>query len=91
MIASLRKSAFVIALTTGLLLLVPLVAMQFTDEVDWGRGDFVVAGGLLFGAAMIYVVAARLARRPSQRAAIAGAVLFGLAVVWAELAVGLFR
>lgn len=53
MIASLRKSAFVIALTTGLLLLVPLVAMQFTDEVDWGGGDFVVAGGLLFGVAMI--------------------------------------
>ena len=27
---------------TGLLLLLPLVAMQFTEEVDWGVGDFVI-------------------------------------------------
>lgn len=38
-----------VALVTGLLLLVPLVAMQFTDEVRWNLADFVVAGALLFG------------------------------------------
>lgn len=91
MVASMRKSIGVIALATGLLLLVPLVAMHFTDEVSWDAADFIVGGSLLFGAGMTYVFAARPARRRSQRAAIAAAVLCGLAVVWAELAVGLFR
>lgn len=90
-IGSLRKSILVVAVTTGVLLLVPAVAMQFTREVNWGLADFLVAGGLLFGAGMTYVVTARPARRPGQRAALAAAVLLGLAVVWAELAVGLFR
>jgi hypothetical protein len=91
MMMSLRKSIFVVALTTLFILLVPLLAMQFTQEVDWGGGDFAVAGALLFGAGMIYVVAARWAQRRAQRAAAAAAVLCALALIWAELAVGLFR
>lgn len=87
---SLRKSASVIALATGLLLLVPLVAMQFTNEVSWSLGDFLAASALLVGAGMTYAIAARHARRASQRAAIAVAVFSGLAAIWAELAVGLF-
>ncbi len=31
------------------LLTIPLVAMQFTDEVRWSVGDFVVMGLLLLG------------------------------------------
>lgn len=91
MIASLHKSTFVVALATGLMLLVPLVAMQVTDEVNWSLGDFVVAGGLLFGTGMTYVICARLARRASQRAAIAAACLCGLGLLWAQLAVGIFK
>ena len=42
-----------IALATGLILLLPLVAMQFTDEVDWGVFDFVFAGLLLGGTGLL--------------------------------------
>jgi hypothetical protein len=42
-----------IALVTGLILLVPPVAMQFTDEVDWGVFDFVFAGILLGGGGLL--------------------------------------
>ena len=90
-IMSLRKSIIVVALTTLCILLVPLLAMQFTQEVDWDGDDFAVAGTLLFGAGTIYMIAARRARRRAQRAAVAAAVLCGLALIWAELAVGLFR
>ena len=38
------------------LLLVPLVAMQFTREVRWGLADFIVAGALLFGAGLFSFV-----------------------------------
>jgi hypothetical protein len=42
-----------IALVTGFILLLPLVAMQFTDEVDWGVFDFVFAGILLGGGGLL--------------------------------------
>ena len=36
--------------TGVLLLLLPLVALQFTDEVNWDETDFIVFGIILVGA-----------------------------------------
>ena len=30
------------------LLAIPLIAMQFTDDVNWGPGDYLIMGGMLF-------------------------------------------
>ncbi len=84
----LRKSGARVAAGTALLLLVPLVAMQFTNEVAWGVGDFVAAAALLFGSGMAYALAARRARNTWHRVAVGALTLAVLAVVWAELAVG---
>lgn len=46
---SLLKSTAFLALATGILLLIPLIAMQFIDEVKWTLSDFVIAGIFLFG------------------------------------------
>ena len=80
-----------VALVTGALLLIPLVAMQFTSEVVWGPGDFIVAAALLFSAGAVMVVGVRRFRGGAARASIILATTLVLAVVWAELAVGLFR
>ena len=80
-----------VAALTAMLLLVPLVAMQFTGEVNWAPGDFVAAGLLLFGAGMAYVLTARRTRTTRQKVVVGALVLAMLAVVWAELAVGLFH
>jgi hypothetical protein len=85
------------AIATGLLLLVPAVAMQFTDEVVWGPLDFIAAGVLLFGTGVAYDFVARkaastMARPPqarSYRLAAGIAVASALFLVWANLAVGL--
>lgn len=72
------------------LLAAVLIAMQFSGEVDWGPGDFLVAAALLAGFwAGVELALRALARPAAQLAGIALAALVFLAV-WAELAVGIF-
>lgn len=85
----LRKSLARVAIATGLLLLVPLVAMQFTAEVAWGVVDFLAAGALLFGAGAAMVLAMRRFERPLQRGLALAAIGLCFVLVWAELAVGI--
>lgn len=80
-----------LALAAGALLLVPLAAMQFTREVSWGWLDFLLAGALLFTAGTAIELAIRRFKRPAQRNWSVLAIAVTLALVWAELSVGLFR
>ncbi|MBD3402246.1 hypothetical protein GF420_05075 [candidate division GN15 bacterium] len=70
-------------------MLVPLVAMQFTDDVVWGPGDFIVAAVLLIGAGLAYELVSRKGSATAYRAAVGVAVTAGLALIWMNLAVGL--
>ena len=79
------------ALATALLLLVPLVAMQFTDEVVWGLGDFVIMGALLFGTGFAYELITRKAGSTAYRAATGVALVAGLVLAWVNAAVGLLE
>jgi hypothetical protein len=83
------KRVLRIALATGILLLLPLFAMRFTDEVKWGPFDFAVAGVLLFGAGLTYELVARKGDTVAYRAAVGIAVATGLILIWGNLAVGL--
>ena len=85
-----RNSVFAwIGLGTGLLLLIPLAAMQFTPEVNWTASDFIVMGAMLFGFGSLFVLLARK-RPPRQRALLAIIISLVFVYVWAELAVGIF-
>ncbi len=84
-----NKSLVRILLITGLILLLPLTAMQFTDEVDWGLADFAVAGALLFGAGFIFESLARKADSVAYRVAVGIAAAAALLLVWVNLAVGI--
>lgn len=86
---TLTKSLSIVALVTGLLLLIPLVAMQFTQEVNWTFSDFVFAGVLLFGTGTTYVLIARKWNNTAYKLAVAVGVVAGLMLVWANAAVGL--
>lgn len=74
----------------GLLLLLPLVAMQFTTEVNWSFFDFIVAGVLLFGTGGLIEFSLRKIKTLNQRIWIIAGILLVLFLVWAELAVGIF-
>jgi hypothetical protein len=71
------------------LLAAPLVAMQFTQEMNWGPADFAAAAALLAGAGLAYEVAATQSGLRAYRAGIAVALATGFVLVWANLAVGI--
>jgi hypothetical protein len=70
------RSIVRVALTTGLILLIPLVAMQFSRGWDWGPGDFVVIGTLLAVAGLVLELAAKNLRCRAATTAI-GVVAIG--------------
>lgn len=80
-----RVAAWAVA---GLILLLPLVAMQFTQEVNWTVSDFVFAGVLLFGSLGTYEIAARKTGNTTYRAGVGVALAAGVLLVWVNGAVG---
>lgn len=83
------KSIVVIALATVFLLLIPLTAMQFTNEVVWTLTDFIFAGTLLFGAGLSYKLITRKSHEMVYRFAVGFALFTGLFLIWANAAVGI--
>ena len=67
---------------------IPAIAMQFTDEVQWGPFDFLVMGAMLALACGAFEFAARMTGNVAYRAGVALAVLAAFAMVWVNLAVG---
>lgn len=78
-----------IALAAGLILLIPLIAMQLTNEVNWNLGDFMIMGILLISTDFSFVLVARVTPK-KYRVFIGIAFTLALLYLWAELAVGIF-
>ena len=73
------------------LLLIPAIAMQFTQEVQWSIGDFLVMGVLLFClGASLDLLRQKIFSAPRRRIWTLVVVLFFL-LLWAEMAVGIFN
>ncbi len=77
-------------LAASMVLLLPLVAMQFTSEVQWSALDFVVAGILLFGTGLLIEMVLRKTKKGVLRVLAVLGVLLLLLLTWLELAVGIF-
>ena len=83
------KQLLRIVLATAALLMIPLVAMQFTGEVNWTASDFVIMGVLLFGTGLLLQFAANRIRSGKSRLLALGLIGFAFLFIWAELAVGI--
>lgn len=83
------RSVFWVALITLLILAVPLVAMQFTDEVKWSIPDFIIMGLLIFSTGLSYLLLTRASSNILYRVAFAIAVGSTFLLIWVNLAVGL--
>ncbi|MEA3066141.1 MAG: hypothetical protein QOJ27_2602 [Sphingomonadales bacterium] len=73
----------------GLLLLAPLAAMRFTDEVKWTPSDFVFAAILFATVGLVAELTVRGTRSRASRAATGFALAAAFVIVWANGAVGM--
>jgi hypothetical protein len=85
-----NKRLIIILSTVVIVLLIPLVAMQFTNEADWKIPDFIIMGVLLLSTGLLIELVLRKVKNVKYRIVICGAILFTLLLIWAELAVGIF-
>lgn len=85
-----NKRPLIIAVAIGVILLIPFIAMQFTDEVNWTIRDFIVAAIILSGTGFLFEVVVRNVTNTKYRLVLLLTILVGLVLLWAELAVGIF-
>ncbi|AVI52408.1 hypothetical protein C5O00_10515 [Pukyongia salina] len=85
-----KRSVIVISLVVLLILLIPLIGMQFTENIKWGPMDFLVAAVLLFGVGFVLDLTLRKIKKPRSRVLISIAIIVLFLLIWAELAVGVF-
>jgi hypothetical protein len=72
------------------ILLLPLIAMQFTRDVAWTGSDFLAAAVLLAGGGVAYEWAVRTVRRPGRRLIVIMLIAAVVLIIWAQGAVGIF-
>jgi hypothetical protein len=73
------------ALTTALILLVPLLGNYFVNGWHWSPGGFVVVGALLFGICFSYQLVTRNRDTVAYRAAVGIALAASLSLMWGSL------
>jgi hypothetical protein len=85
---NLRLAGLVLAVP--LLLLIPLIAMQFVNEVKWSAADFAVAGTLSLSVGLGCEFILRKIKTIRLRLIFCTILIVIFFFIWAELAVGIF-
>ena len=73
----------------ALLLLLPLAAMQFTEEVNWTASDFVFAGVLFGSVGLAFEFIVRKSGSLAYRFGAALALIAAFLTIWVNAAVGM--
>ena len=85
------KNIFLILSIVITILLIPLITMQFTTEVNWEISDFLIAGGLLFVFGILIELIIRKVKQSHLKVVFIAVIILLLLLIWMELAVGLFN
>ncbi len=85
-----KKTALFILSVVLIILSVPLIAMKFTNEVNWDVYDFWVAAILLFGLGLMISFLWQRFSKSKYKVPIIIVTLILFILLWIELAVGIF-
>jgi hypothetical protein len=72
------------------LLLIPLIGMTITDEINWSPFDFIIMGSLLIFLSIGINFVSNRTKNLKNRVLYIGILVIIFMLIWAELAVGLF-
>src|SRR5690606_3061121 len=86
----LNKRRTIILSVIGFILLLPLIGMQFSSEVNLTVFDFIIAGILLAIVGLSIDLVFKLASTKNQRLVFLAVVLILCFLIWAEMAVRIF-
>lgn len=86
-----NRHVLIFVLAVAGLLLIPAVAMVFTDSAAWSAFDFAFAAGLLLGLGLIFELISRRTISSTVRTVAGVALVCLLLLVWAQGAVGIFN
>lgn len=75
--------------TAALVMLLPLVAMQFTAEVSWTPSDFLFAGVMIGTVGLLFELTVRMSGNLAYRAGVGLALAAAFLIFWANGAVGM--
>jgi len=84
-----NKRLIIILIVISILLLIPFVAMQFTNEVNWTLMDFIIAGFLLLGTGIMCEIVLKKITNIKYRIVVCVLLILIFLLIWAELAVGI--
>ena len=87
---AIQQKWVVILGSISVLLSIPLITMQYTEEVNWSAADFMVMGSMLVITAFFIDLIQRKYRKGNKRYLIIGIVVLLFLLTWAELGVGIF-
>ena len=74
----------------GFLLLIPMIAMQLTDEVNWSFFDFIIIGIMLSITGLALGIIIKKFKYYKYRNIFIAIIIMIFLLIWAELGVGLF-
>lgn len=90
MIENKNKRLLIIILALESLLLIPMIAMQFTTEADWSYFDFLIFGVILLIVGLVAELILRKIKRRINRIKLIAFLVIAFLLLWIELAVGIF-
>ena len=70
--------------------MIPLIAMQLTDEVKWSLFDFIIMGAMLSITGLLGEVILKKVKKSKHRLILYITIVMIFFLIWAELAVGIF-
>lgn len=73
-----------------LLLLLPLIGMFFSNEINWSFFDFIIMGILILSLSFSIKQVLKTKKNINYRILIIAVILILFLIIWAELAVGVF-
>ena len=74
-----------------LLLLLPLIGMLISDEINWSAVDFIIMGVLILSLSFSIKLFLNTTKKLKYRIIGISLILLVFIMIWAELAVGIFN